>query len=48
MKKKKIDKYNVIVGKVSELKKNDIVYLTSDIMPLVLNFRKQTRGRQST
>lgn len=41
MKKKKIDKYNVIVGKVSELKKNDIVYLTSDIMPLVLNFRKQ-------
>ena len=41
MKKKKIDKYNVIVGKVSELKKNDIVYLTSDIMPLILNFRKQ-------
>ncbi len=41
MKKIKINKYDEIINKISELKKNDIVYITSDIIPLVLNFRKQ-------
>jgi len=39
--KKKENKYDEIIEKISELKKDDIVCITSDIIPLVLNFRKQ-------
>ena len=39
--KKKENKYDEIIEKISELKKDDIVCITSDIISLVLNFRKQ-------
>ena len=37
---KKNNKYDEIIEKISELKKGDILCITSDIIPLVLNFRK--------